>query len=299
MKRTLISALVAGCVGLASFAAAAGTVGVNGSTTVLPAMQKISETFMAKHKDIQVSLSGGGSGHGIKALMDKTTDVAMASRDMKPAEVENVKKNGGEAVRFTVAIDAIVPIVHPKNTVKDLSLQQIRDIYAGRITNWKQVGGPDARITVVNRDSSSGTFETWEELVMKGERVQQRALLQASNGAVLQTVAKNPNAIGYVGLGYITKDIKETADSSMLAFLDRVPPEQAARVRVEPGSNDLLVWSYNGKHYVRTIHSLMWPAWTAVVNGAGNTRCYEIPLTSRLMISRNGQIQTIRLQLSK
>ena len=97
----------------------------------------------------------------------------------------------------------------------------------------------------------------------------------------------------------ITKAIKETADSSMLAFLDRVPPEQAARVRVEPGSDDMLVWSYNGKHYVRTIHSLMWPAWTAVVNGAGNTRCYEIPLTSRLMISRNGQIQTIRLQLSK
>ena len=85
MKRTLISALVVGCVGLASFAAAAGTVVVNGSTTVLPAMQKISETFMAKHKDIQVSLSGGGSGHGIKALMDKTTDVAMARRDMKPA----------------------------------------------------------------------------------------------------------------------------------------------------------------------------------------------------------------------
>ena len=207
MKRTLISALVAGCVGLASMAASAGTVVVNGSTTVLPAMQKISETFMAKHKDIQVSISGGGSGHGIKALIEKTTDVAMASRDIKPAEVENVKKNGGEAVRFTVAVDAIVPIVHPKNTVKDLSLQQIRDIYAGRITNWKEVGGPDARITVVSRDSSSGTFETWEELVMKGERVQQRALLQASNGAVLQTVAKNPNAIGYVGLGYITKDI--------------------------------------------------------------------------------------------
>lgn len=240
MKRTLISALVAGCVGLASFAAAAGTVVVNGSTTVLPAMQKISETFMAKHKDIQVSLSGGGSGHGIKALMDKTTDVAMASRDMKPAEVENVKKNGGEAVRFTVAIDAIVPIVHPKNTVKDLSLQQIRDIYAGRITNWKQVGGPDARITVVSRDSSSGTFETWEELVMKGERVQQRALLQASNGAVLQTVAKNPNAIGYVGLGYITKDIKG------LSIGGKVASAETALSRDWPLARDLYLFT-NGQ----------------------------------------------------
>ena len=240
MKRTLISVLVAGCVGLASFAAAAGTVVVNGSTTVLPAMQKISETFMAKHKDIQVSLSGGGSGHGIKSLMDKTTDVAMASRDMKPAEVENVKKNGGEAVRFTVAIDAIVPIVNPKNTVKDLSLQQIRDIYAGRITNWKDVGGPDARITVVSRDSSSGTFETWEELVMKGERVQQRALLQASNGAVLQTVAKNPNAIGYVGLGYITKDIKGLEIGGVTASAD------TALSRTWPLARDLYLFT-NGQ----------------------------------------------------
>ena len=240
MKRTLISALVAGCVGLASFAAAAGTVVVNGSTTVLPAMQKITEDFMAKHKDIQVSLSGGGSGHGIKALIDKTTDVAMASRDIKPAEVENVKKNGGEAVRYTVAIDAIVPIIHPKNTVKDLSLQQIRDIYAGRITNWKEVGGPDARITVVSRDSSSGTFETWEELVMKGERVQQRALLQASNGAVLQTVAKNPNAIGYVGLGYITKDIKDVTIGGMKASAE------SALSRKWPLARDLYLFT-NGQ----------------------------------------------------
>ncbi len=93
----------------------------------------------------------------------------------------------------------------------------------------------------------------------------------------------------------IVKDIRETADSSMLAFLDRVPPEKAVRVRVEPGSDDVLVWSHNGKHYVRTVHSLMWPAWTAVVNGAGNTRCYETPATTRIMLSINGQIQTLVL----
>lgn len=97
----------------------------------------------------------------------------------------------------------------------------------------------------------------------------------------------------------IIRDIKETADSSMLAFLDRVPPEEAARVRVEPVSDDVLVWHHNGKHYLRTTHKLMWPAWTAVVNGAGNTKCYEMPVTSRLMLSRNGQIQTIRLQVSQ
>lgn len=93
----------------------------------------------------------------------------------------------------------------------------------------------------------------------------------------------------------ILKDIRETADSSMLAFLDRVPPEGAVRIRVEPGSDDVLVWNHEGKHYVRTVHSLMWPAWTAVVNGAGHTRCYETPATTRIMLSVNGQIQTFVL----
>lgn len=97
----------------------------------------------------------------------------------------------------------------------------------------------------------------------------------------------------------IIKDIKETADSAMLAFLDRVPPKDARRVRVEPGSDEVLVWNYNGKHYVRTVHSLMWPAWTAVVNGAGNTKCYEAPVTARVMLSRNGQLQTLLLKHSK
>lgn len=97
----------------------------------------------------------------------------------------------------------------------------------------------------------------------------------------------------------IIRDIKETADSSMLAFLDRVPPEKAVRVRVEPGSDDVLVWNYNGKRYLRTVHSLMWPAWTAVVNGAGNTKCYEVPVTSRVMFSKNGQLQTLLLKHSK
>ena len=85
----------------------------------------------------------------------------------------------------------------------------------------------------------------------------------------------------------------------MLAFLDRVPPEKAVRVRVEPGADDVLVWNYNGKLYVRTVHSLMWPAWTAVLNGAGNTKCYEVPVTSRLMLSKNGQLQTLLLKHSK
>ena len=93
----------------------------------------------------------------------------------------------------------------------------------------------------------------------------------------------------------ILKDIRETADSSMLAFLDRVPPEGAVRIRMEPRSETVGIWKYNGKHYIRTSNALMWPAWSAVVNGAGHTRCYETPATTRIMLSVNGQIQTFVL----
>lgn len=240
MKRTFISALVASTMGLAALTAQAGNVTVNGSTTVLPAMQKIAEDFMKQNPTIQVSISGGGSGHGVKAMMEKTTDIAMSSRDLKTAEVEKLKATGAEAIRYVVAIDAIVPIVHPANKVKDLTMEQIRDIYAGRITNWKEVGGANARITVVNRDSSSGTFETWESLVMMKERVQKRALLQASNGAVLQTVAKNKNAIGYVGLGYLVKDIKPVTIGGVQATM------KTAEDRSWPISRELFLFT-NGQ----------------------------------------------------
>ena len=110
--------------------------------------------------------------------------------------------------QIAVAVDAIVPVVHPDNKVGELSLDELRGIYMGSITNWKDVGGADARIVVVSRDTSSGTYETWETMVMKGERVAPSALLQASNGAVVQAVSKNPNAIGYIGIGYLDKSTK-------------------------------------------------------------------------------------------
>lgn len=93
----------------------------------------------------------------------------------------------------------------------------------------------------------------------------------------------------------LVKELKETVDSSMLSLLDRVPPEGAVRVRMEPHSDKVAIWKYNGKHYIRTSDSLMWPAWSAVVSGAGNTRCYETPATTRIMLSVNGQIQTFVL----
>jgi phosphate transport system substrate-binding protein len=181
---------------------------IKGSTTVLPIAQKAAEEFMKMYPDVNVTVSGGGSGNGIKAIIDGTTDIADASRFIKQKEVEMAVENGVYPVPFAVARDCIVPVVHPDNPIKDLSLEQLRGIYGGKTRNWNEVGGPDMEIVVVSRDTSSGTYEVWEDIVMEGGRVYPGALLQASNGAVAQAVAKNKHAIGYVGLSYLNKDIK-------------------------------------------------------------------------------------------
>lgn len=186
----------------------AGTITINGSTTVLPIAQKAAEAFMKEHPDVTISISGGGSGNGIKSLIDGTTDIADSSRFIKENEVKLAVEKGRYPVPFAVAHDCIVPVVHPGNSVNNITLEQLQAIYMGKIKNWKELGGPDRPIVVISRDTSSGTYEVWEEKVMKKERVFPGALLQASNGAVAQAVAKNKNAIGYVGFGYLNKDLK-------------------------------------------------------------------------------------------
>jgi phosphate transport system substrate-binding protein len=163
---------------------------------------------MKAYPGVNISLSGGGSGDGIKALIDKSTDIATSSREIKDKEIALAREKGINPVAHTVAIDAIVPIAHPKNKVQGLTIDQLSQIYQGKITNWKEVGGDNLTIIVVSRDSSSGTFESWGHLVLNNARVTPKAQLQASNGAVVQAVSKNRYAIGYIGLGYLNTSVK-------------------------------------------------------------------------------------------
>lgn len=190
-----------------SFAEAKNIV-IKGSTTVLPIAQKVAEAYMKANPGVSISISGGGSGNGIKALIDGTTDVADSSRFIKGKEVKLALERGVYPVPFAVAYDCIVPVVHPSNPVKDISMDQLKAIYEGKIKNWQDLGGPKKRVVVISRDTSSGTYEVWESKVMQKGRVYPGALLQASNGAVAQAVAKNKYAIGYIGLGYMNKDVK-------------------------------------------------------------------------------------------
>jgi len=186
----------------------AGNININGSTTVLPIAQKVAEAYMKEHPDAKISISGGGSGNGIKAIIGGKADIGNSSRAIKPAEEKLAKEKGVTPQSFSVAYDCIIPVVHPSNTLKDISMDQLKAIYKGETKNWKEIGGPDKPIVIISRDTSSGTYEVWEEKEKKKEKVFPGALLQASSGAVVQAISKNSNAVGYVGVGYINDTIK-------------------------------------------------------------------------------------------
>lgn len=201
----------------------AGEITIKGSTTVFPIMQKAIEAYMNANSGVNISLSGGGSSNGIKALLDGTTDIAMASRLMKDKEVAAAKDKGIEPVKHVVALDGVLPIIHPSNPVDNLTIEQLQGIFTGAITNWKDVGGNDESIVVISRDSSSGTYETWQEFVVGSKnKVTPRALLQASSGAVLQAVSKNPKAISYDGIGYVNETVKAPAVNGIKGTIETV-----------------------------------------------------------------------------
>ena len=206
--RTLLISVIALTICFTANPVWAGNIVIKGSTTVLPIAQKVAEVYMKDNPDVKISISGGGSGNGIKALIDGSTDIADSSRFIKQKEVKLAVEKGRYPVPFAVAYDCIVPVVHPSNNIKNLSITQLKDIYMGKIRNWKQIGGPDRPVVIISRDTSSGTYEVWYKKVMKKKRVFPRALLQASNGAIVQAIAHNKNAIGYIGLGYMTGSVK-------------------------------------------------------------------------------------------
>ena len=175
------------------------------------------EAYMQLHPDVRISVTGGGSGTGIAAMINGTVDIANASREMKPEEIAAARANGIEPVEFVVANDAIAVVVHPSNPVDHLTLQQISDIYTGKITRWSQVGGEDCPIVLLSRESNSGTYVYFLEHVIRlGEKDNQAlfspdTLLMPSSEGISAEVRQNPNAIGYDGLGYVTSDQKMIA----------------------------------------------------------------------------------------
>lgn len=181
---------------------------IKGSDTVLPLSQAMAEEYMIINQDSDVTIIGGGSGVGIAALIDGGTDIAMASREMKDAEITNAEQNGVNPVETTIAYDGISVVVNPDNPVDKLTFVQVRGIFNGTISNWKDVGGSDMQITVISRDSSSGTYEYFKKHALAGDDYRPDALTQAATGAIVQSVSQNKGAIGYIGIAYLSSGVK-------------------------------------------------------------------------------------------
>jgi phosphate transport system substrate-binding protein len=190
--------LLVGCGG-----GATTTITEGGSTTVQPMAEKLASAFMEDNTDVNVIIQGGGSSTGVSKTADGTFDIGAASRELKADEPE--------LVTHLLARDGIAIITNTGNSVNGLTTEQVRDIYAGNITNWNELGGPDKQIIVVSREEGSGTRTAFEELVMDGELITAEAILQPSNGTIKTTISSTPYSIGYLSFGYLDSAVKSLA----------------------------------------------------------------------------------------
>ncbi len=186
---------------------------VKGSDTVLPLTQKLTEGFTKLRPSARVMVTGGGSGVGISALQSGTTDIAQASRRVKFSERQKIQEGGQTLREVTIAYDALAIVVHPDNKVGRLTREQLEGIFTGKITNWKQLGGEDLKIVPYARETSSGTYEFFREVVLKNKNYMSGIMSMPATGVIIQSVSQTKGAIGYVGLAYLSDKVKGIAVS--------------------------------------------------------------------------------------
>lgn len=208
LKNALLAAVTA-LAGLWSAAAAnAAAVTVKGSDTMVILGQRWAEEYMKKNDAAQIQVTGGGSGTGISALINGTTDICMSSRSMKPAEKAKVRdRYATTGIEIPVARDGLALYVHASNPLTEITMQQVKDIFTGKVTNWKELGGSDARIIVYSRENSSGTYVFFKDVVLAGRDFTPRAQTMPGTASVVNAVSKEKNGIGYGGAAF-AKGIK-------------------------------------------------------------------------------------------
>lgn len=203
---TTVIVSVVGCgpsqVNTASSQAAANAITIKGSDTMVHLVTVWAENYMKTPTGTQVSVTGGGSGTGIAALLNKTTDICAASREMSATEKEQARQKGLNPHEYIVARDGIALVVNPANPVEELTMEQLKKIFTGALTDWSQVSGAKGSFILLSRESSSGTYVFFQEHVLKKEDYTVQARLMPATSAIIQAVAEDANAIGYVGLGY-------------------------------------------------------------------------------------------------
>jgi phosphate transport system substrate-binding protein len=232
-------------------AAASATTSINniGSDTIVNLALAWAEQYQTDHPDVRISVTGGGSGTGIAALVNGTVDIANASRKIKDEEVKQAEANGIKPTEIVIARDAIAVIVNPENPVSQLTLQQISDIYSGKIKNWTEVGGEDRPIVRLSRETNSGTHVYFLETVLRlGQKDSKTlfsmdTLLLPSSEGIINEVRSNPNAIGYDGLGYVPKDLKIIAVAKAAGEAYVLPSAETVNAKTYAVARDLYMYT--------------------------------------------------------
>ena len=223
-----------------------------GSDTIVNLALAWAETYQAEHTDVRISVTGGGSGTGIAALINNTVDLANASRKIKDEEIAEAQSKGVNPVEHIIARDAIAVIVNQENPVSELTLQQISDIYSGEITNWSEVGGEDRPIVKLSRETNSGTHVYFLETVLRLGNSENKTLfstdtlLLPSSEGIISEVRSNPNAIGYDGLGYVPEDVKTIAIAEEAGGAYVLPAIETVNDKTYPIARDLYMYT-NGE----------------------------------------------------
>ena len=223
-----------------------------GSDTIVNLALAWAETYQAEFPDVRISVTGGGSGTGIAALINGTVDIANASRKIKDEELTEAQSKGVDPLEHIIARDAIAVIVNPENPVNELTLQQIADIYSGKITNWREVGGEDRPIVKLSRETNSGTHVYFLETVLRlGDKENKTlfstdTLLLPSSEGIIAEVRQNPNAIGYDGLGYVPDDLKMIAIAKETGGTYVLPAIATVNDKTYPIARDLYMYT-NGE----------------------------------------------------
>jgi phosphate transport system substrate-binding protein len=253
------------------------TIENKGSDTMVNLALAWAESYQKSHSDVNVSVTGGGSGTGIAALINGTVDIANASRAIKTEEITEAEANGNQPEEFIVAKDAIAVIVNPENPINQLTLQQVSDIYSGKINNWKELGGDDRPIVRLSRETNSGTHVYFlEEVIRLGDSENKTlfspdTLLLPSSEGIGAEIRQNPNAIGYDGLGYITHDMKVIAIAKEAAGPFVLPSSTTVNDHTYPVARDLYMYT-DGQPTGYLLNYLEWimsPEAQEIVNEQG------------------------------
>uniref|UniRef100_A0A6A7G8A2 Phosphate ABC transporter substrate-binding protein n=1 Tax=Hirondellea gigas TaxID=1518452 RepID=A0A6A7G8A2_9CRUS len=201
---------------------------LQGSDTILNTSQAIAESFMTENKDARIAVTGGGSGTGIASKLNKTIDIVMASRAMKSGELKKAKELGINLEEIVLGYDGITVIVNKNNNIKNISHEDLGKVFSEEVTNWKQLGGRDAQIVVLSRDSSSGTHSYFKKVIVRNKDKSSKkeygknTLYLPSNTAILEEVKSNKNAIGYIGMGYMDPSVNALSVDKISASFKNV-----------------------------------------------------------------------------